>query len=96
MNKKISSLIISVISSICIFFSNSNANASSINKNSEYVLIKYQERLAVFNVENLDNPYLILDVDFNSLTDYDKFELEKGILIENKENLNKIIEDFIG
>ncbi len=59
-----------------------------------YLLRTYDGKLAVFT-DDLVEPDLVFDVYVQSLPEYDRKELERGVRVENYQKLTALIEDYI-
>lgn len=73
------------------------SNTATVKKETEYAyVIRYSED-AVKVYDNKTDEYLYaLDVDVNILPEADRESLEKGMYIEDKKRLNKVVEDLTG
>lgn len=58
-----------------------------------YVLREYEGKLGIFRGDS-ENPYKIVSVNLNLLSDYDREELKEGIEADSEEEINRLIEDL--
>lgn len=58
-----------------------------------YVLREYENNLAIFRGES-ENPYKIINVNLNLLSDYDREKLREGIEADSESEINRLIEDL--
>lgn len=66
------------------------------NCNEHYVVRDVDGTVTVFHIldDGTEEEYMITDIATEYLTDTDKIEMEKGIEINGKQNLNQLIEDY--
>ena len=64
--------------------------------NEHYVVRDVDGTVTVFHIldDGTEEKYMITDIATEYLTDTDKIEMEKGIEINGKQNLNQLIEDY--
>ena len=64
--------------------------------NEHYVVRDVDGTVTVFHIleDGTEEEYMITDIATEYLTDTDKIEMEKGIKINGKQNLNQLIEDY--
>ena len=64
--------------------------------NEHYVVRDVDGTVTVFHIldDGTEEEYMITDIATEYLTDTDKIEMEKGIEINGKQNLNQLIEDY--
>lgn len=64
--------------------------------NEHYIVRDVDGTVTVFHIleDGTEEEYMITDIATEYLTDTDKIEMEKGIKINGKQNLNQLIEDF--
>ncbi len=98
--KALASLVIVILLLFCSKSSVIKASATEEiarpNYEYQYILIEEDGFLSVYETNNLQMPIFIEFFDVSTLPQADQDELEKGILILNKEELRKTIENFIG
>jgi len=58
-----------------------------------YVLREYENNLGVFRGDS-ENPYRIVSVNLNLLSEYDRVMLQAGIEADSESEINRIIEDL--
>lgn len=68
-----------------------NTTLSSIN--SSYIVKSFNGNVAVFECDDC-RPFKITDVPINSLPYTDQEMLKKGIAVNSKNELNKLLEDY--
>jgi hypothetical protein len=91
------SILIVVVTS---FSTPSEKNIISQKKSSElslpylYIIKDYEGKVSVFE-KNKKEPIMITDVLVSSLPELDAKEMQKGIFINSKEELDSLIEDYI-
>lgn len=59
----------------------------------DYVLGEYDGYLALFRGEQ-KQPYQILDMPVQLLSDYDRGQIAEGIHVESEQELRRLVEDF--
>ena len=97
----LTSATVSVVLIICTLAQNIQNEKVSAKVPSEpqnlvkvgYVLKEYGNGLAIFRGDS-ENPYKIINVNLNLLSDYDREMLQSGIETETEGEINRIIEDF--
>ena len=57
-----------------------------------YYLKSYDNNVALYKGNRVVEIYQ--DININNLTDYDKYLLRNGIIVENIENVDEILEDY--
>ena len=64
--------------------------------NEHYIVRDVDGTVTVFHVleDGTEEQYMVTDIATEYLTDTDKIEMEKGIEINGKQNLNQLIEDY--
>ncbi len=64
--------------------------------NEHYIVRDVGGTVTVFHVleDGTEEQYMVTDIATEYLTDTDKIEMEKGIEINGKQNLNQLIEDY--
>ena len=62
----------------------------------QFFIIERNDTIEIYKTVDLSKPSIILDIDVSSLTEFDQKQLKKGIRVENKVKLNKIVEDLTG
>lgn len=64
--------------------------------NEHYIVRNLNGIVTVFHIldDGTEEKYMVTDISMEYLTDTDKIEMEKGIEINGKQNLNQLIEDF--
>ena len=64
--------------------------------NEHYVVRDVDGTVTVFHIldDGTEEEYMVTDIATEYLTDTDKIEMEKGIEVNGKQNLNQLIEDF--
>jgi len=77
-------------------FADNATDCTNLNTEYNYVLIEYNNCIAVYKACDLINPNYVINLDVSSLPLKDQGELKKGILILDKEELDKVIEDYTG
>lgn len=68
-------------------------NEPSALESIGYVIREYENGLAVFRGES-ENPYRIISVNLNLLSDYDREMLRNGIEADSESEINRLIEDL--
>jgi len=58
-----------------------------------YILREYENNLAVFRGDS-ENPYKIVSVNLNLLSEYDREMLREGIEVDSESEINRLIEDL--
>ena len=101
-SKTIKFILFSAISVTCFITLFTNLNQSINNQESDeilttkkeyYTIKEYEGRIAVF--ENSDtNPLTIYDSYVSLLPESDRNRLKTGILVDNSQDLQRIIEDY--
>ena len=66
------------------------------NCNEHYIVKDVNGIVTVFRVlaDGTEEEYQVTDIATEYLTDTDKIEMEKGIKVNGKQNLNQLIEDY--
>ena len=64
--------------------------------NEHYIVRNLNGIVTVFHIldDGTEEKYMVTDIATEYLTDTDKVEMEKGIKVNGKQNLNQLIEDF--
>ena len=64
--------------------------------NEHYIVRNLNGIVTVFHIldDRTEEKYMVTDIATEYLTDTDKVEMEKGIEVNGKQNLNQLIEDF--
>ncbi len=64
--------------------------------NEHYIVRNLNGIVTVFHIldDGTEEKYMVTDIATEYLTDTDKVEMEKGIEVNGKQNLNQLIEDF--
>ncbi len=70
-------------------------NADQTTQQDYYTVKEYQGKVAVFEKDS-ENPMDVLDVYVAQLPETDRTQLHDGIIIETKEKLARLIEDYDG
>lgn len=66
---------------------------SSVEESDIYIIKEYNGKIAVYN-ENMDKPVKTTDSSVDALPEVDKALLKKGIRVEDKTELRKLLEDY--
>lgn len=61
----------------------------------ECIVREYNGKIGVFRGSG-DKPYRIIDYDVNLLSEYDREQIEEGLVMESDEELRRFIEDMFG
>ncbi len=61
----------------------------------ECIVREYNGKIGVFRGSG-DKPYKIIDYDVNLLSEYDREQIEKGLVMDSDEELRRFIEDMFG
>jgi len=61
----------------------------------ECIVREYNGKIGVFRGSG-DKPYRIIDYDVNLLSEYDREQIEEGLVMESNEELRRFIEDMFG
>ena len=71
-------------------------NSSDEKIQEKYIFKIYNNKLAIFDYTNdqVGEVQTIINTDINFLSKADRLMLEKGIIIENEEQLSRILEDY--
>lgn len=59
----------------------------------ECIVREYNGKIGVFRGSG-DIPYKVIDYDISLLSEYDREQIENGLIMENDEELRKFIEDM--
>lgn len=66
---------------------------SSQNESDYYIIKEYQGKIAIFE-DDITTPYAIYDTYTSVLPETDRQKLKEGILVKDKDELQKVIEDY--
>lgn len=67
--------------------------SASENESNIYIVKEYNGKIAVFN-ENMDKPVKTTDSSVDALPEIDRALIKKGIRVEDKAELRKLLEDY--
>lgn len=81
------------INNIMKVFADEKPKNDNINSQYEYILKSYNGKLGVYDAKN-NSLEKVYNVYVNTLPEYDIKELEKGIKIKDKTELNSYLEEF--
>ncbi|MEF9983280.1 MAG: hypothetical protein RR710_01930 [Oscillospiraceae bacterium] len=73
-----------------------NISSQKIIENNvkyDYLIKTFEGKIAVFT-PNSKNPEIIFEVYTHQLPEYDRFQLEQGIIVEDYSTLVQLIEDY--
>ncbi|MEG1043857.1 MAG: hypothetical protein RSD67_02290 [Oscillospiraceae bacterium] len=73
-----------------------NVSSQEVIENNEkydYLIKTFEGKIAVFT-QNSKKPEIVFEVYTHQLPEYDRFQLEKGIVVEDYSTLLQLIEDY--
>ena len=73
-------------------YNKKESNGKKVNENA-YTIKATNKKILLYNSKN--EIIKELNIDYNSLRNFDKEQFEKGITISESNELNQIIEDFL-